>query len=91
MISGVLGILIGQALVLRSAPHAACAAVFMLINAIYIPAVEEPMLAARFGEPYREYTHAVRSPGIVGPGSVRQCSTTSTLRRDSVLSHPVGP
>jgi protein-S-isoprenylcysteine O-methyltransferase Ste14 len=60
MISGVLFILIGEAGVLRSASHLAWAAVFSLINAIYIPLFEEPMLEARFGDPYRHYTRTVR-------------------------------
>ena len=60
MISGVLFTLAGTALVLRSTPHAAWAATFALINAIYIPLSEEPGLAHRFGEEYREYCRHVR-------------------------------
>lgn len=60
MISGVIVILIGEALVLRSWPHARWAGLFALINLIYIPLTEEPMLEARFGEPYRRYLKAVR-------------------------------
>lgn len=55
MISGVLLILAGEALLLRSVPHAWWAATFALINAIYIPLLEEPMLAQRFGASYAEY------------------------------------
>jgi protein-S-isoprenylcysteine O-methyltransferase Ste14 len=32
---------------------------FTLINLAYIPLLEEPMLAVRFGEPYKRYTRAV--------------------------------
>jgi protein-S-isoprenylcysteine O-methyltransferase Ste14 len=60
MISGVMFILFGEALALRSTPHAAWAVTFLVINAIYIPLLEEPMLTARFGEPYREYRRHVR-------------------------------
>jgi protein-S-isoprenylcysteine O-methyltransferase Ste14 len=60
MISGVIFVLLGEALVLRSRPHAEWAGLFALINALYIPILEEPMLAARFGDPYRRYTRAVR-------------------------------
>jgi protein-S-isoprenylcysteine O-methyltransferase Ste14 len=59
MISGVVFVLFGEALVLRSPPHAAWAAAFLVINLIYIPVLEEPMLEARFGEPYREYRRNV--------------------------------
>lgn len=60
MISGVIFVLIGEACILRSRPHAEWAGLFALINLVYIPLLEEPMLAARFGEPYRQYTRAVR-------------------------------
>jgi protein-S-isoprenylcysteine O-methyltransferase Ste14 len=33
---------------------------FTLINVIYIPLIEEPMLADRFGEPYDRYRRHVR-------------------------------
>jgi protein-S-isoprenylcysteine O-methyltransferase Ste14 len=59
MISGVIFVLLGEACVLRSRPHAMWAALFVLINALYIPMVEEPMLEARFGEPYVRYKRAV--------------------------------
>jgi protein-S-isoprenylcysteine O-methyltransferase Ste14 len=59
MISGVLLVLIGEALLLLSWPHATWALLFFVINAIYIPLLEEPMLAERFGESYREYCRHV--------------------------------
>jgi protein-S-isoprenylcysteine O-methyltransferase Ste14 len=60
MISGVLCVLLGEACILRSQPHAVWAGLFLAINAVYIPLSEEPMLSARFGEPYARYTRAVR-------------------------------
>lgn len=59
MISGVLFVLFGEALLLRSAPHAEWAAAFLVINLIYIPLLEEPGLEARFGDCYREYCRHV--------------------------------
>ena len=41
-------------------PHAAWAVTFLVINMIYISLLEEPMLAARFGDDYREYRRHVR-------------------------------
>ena len=60
MISGVIFVLFGEALVLRSSPHAGWALVFLLVNIIYIPALEEPFLEQRFGDSYREYCGHVR-------------------------------
>ncbi|HXU30704.1 MAG TPA: isoprenylcysteine carboxylmethyltransferase family protein [Thermoanaerobaculia bacterium] len=59
MISGVLFVVFGEALVLLSRPHGAWAITFLAINLIYIPLLEEPMLAARFGDSYREYRRHV--------------------------------
>jgi protein-S-isoprenylcysteine O-methyltransferase Ste14 len=59
MISGVIFILAGEALLLESLPHAVWAALFVAANLIYIPLVEEPQLEARFGEPYRRYRQHV--------------------------------
>ena len=55
MISGVIFVLFGEALVLLSRPHAIWAAAFLALNLIFIPLVEEPRLAGRFGDSYREY------------------------------------
>jgi protein-S-isoprenylcysteine O-methyltransferase Ste14 len=60
MISGVIFALSGEAAALRSEAHAEWALLFTLINMIYIPLLEEPQLAARFGEPYIQYKRAVR-------------------------------
>jgi protein-S-isoprenylcysteine O-methyltransferase Ste14 len=59
MISGVLMVLAGEALALQSRSHFMWALAFFIINAIYIPLVEEPMLAMRFGERYNEYCRHV--------------------------------
>ena len=59
MISGVIFVLFGEALVLESVPHAVWAAAFLLLNCIYIPLLEEPQLEARFGDDYRRYRRHV--------------------------------
>jgi protein-S-isoprenylcysteine O-methyltransferase Ste14 len=59
MISGVILFLFGEACVLLSPFHLAWAATFLAANLVYIPRVEEPQLARRFGESYREYCRHV--------------------------------
>lgn len=59
MISGVVLFLFGEALVLLSPAHAVWAAAFLALNAVYIPAIEEPQLERRFGDSYREYCRHV--------------------------------
>jgi protein-S-isoprenylcysteine O-methyltransferase Ste14 len=59
MISGLILVLFGEALVLLSAVHAEWAATFLVVNLIYIPLVEEPMLESRFGAAYIEYCRHV--------------------------------
>ena len=59
MISGVNLILIGESLILLSSPHVSWAAVFFVINALYIPLFEEPQLADRFGDAYERYRRHV--------------------------------
>jgi protein-S-isoprenylcysteine O-methyltransferase Ste14 len=59
MISGVVFVLAGEALVMRSWPHAAWAAAVVCINLIYIPLLEEPQLEQRFGDDYREFRRHV--------------------------------
>ncbi|HWB40423.1 MAG TPA: isoprenylcysteine carboxylmethyltransferase family protein [Gemmatimonadales bacterium] len=59
MISGVTLMLFGEALVLRSRAHLLWACLFLAANALYIPLVEEPALARRFGDGYREYCRQV--------------------------------
>jgi protein-S-isoprenylcysteine O-methyltransferase Ste14 len=75
MISGVVFVLFGESLVLLSAAHAIWAGVFLAINLVYIPLVEEPALERRFGASYREYRRNVPRvlprprPWIPGGGS----------------------
>ena len=60
MIAGVIFVLTGQALLLSSKPHMAWAFTVFLINCVYIPLLEEPLLHQRFGDAYAEYTRHVR-------------------------------
>ena len=61
MISGVVLMLFSEALMLLSGPHVQWALIFLVINLIYIPLLEERQLKARFGEEYVEYCrHAPR-------------------------------
>lgn len=60
MISGVIFILFGEALVLVSWPHAQWALFFLCLNVLYIPVLEEPFLERRFGDAYRQYRRHVR-------------------------------
>ena len=55
MITGVVSILFGEALVLRSPGLLVWAVTFVLFNMIYFPLVEEPGLSKRFGPSYDEY------------------------------------
>jgi protein-S-isoprenylcysteine O-methyltransferase Ste14 len=60
MISGVIFVLVGEALVLLSRDVGWWAAIFAATNAAYIPLFEEPGLERRFGDAYREYRRHVR-------------------------------
>ena len=60
MISGVIFVLFGEALILLSRAHLNWALLFLAINFVYIPLLEEPQLEARFGDDYREYRRHVR-------------------------------
>ena len=59
MISGVLFVVLGEALILLSVAHAAWAAFFLAVNIVYIRFVEEPQLARRFGPGYDIYRASV--------------------------------
>lgn len=59
MISGVLFILFGEALLLLSQPHLVWALIFLGMNVVVIPLVEEPGLRRRFGDSYSEYCRHV--------------------------------
>lgn len=60
MIAGVILIIIAESLVFPSLLLAEWAAAFFVINAIYFPLIEEPQLASRFGDEYRQYKRHVR-------------------------------
>jgi protein-S-isoprenylcysteine O-methyltransferase Ste14 len=61
MISGVIFVLFGEALLLLSRTHARWALAFLAINAVHIPLLEEPKLRQRFGAAYDDYcTHVPR-------------------------------
>jgi protein-S-isoprenylcysteine O-methyltransferase Ste14 len=55
MIAGVLLVIAGEALILRSPVHGEWVGLFFLMNAVYFPLFEEPQLESRFGDEYREY------------------------------------
>jgi len=55
MISGVLFILLAEALLTGSSAVFIWFLLFVTMNLVYIPLLEEPGLEARFGERYREY------------------------------------
>lgn len=59
MISGVIFMIFGEALILLSIPHAMWALTFLAANFVYIPLLEEPQLRNRFGEDYAEYCNNV--------------------------------
>jgi len=55
MMIGVMLILLAEALLLQSWGIAIWFVVFLLLNLIYLPRVEEKGLEQRFGEDYRQY------------------------------------
>jgi protein-S-isoprenylcysteine O-methyltransferase Ste14 len=59
MISGVFCILLGEAMLFGSRPLLYWFVLFVLANALYIPLVEEPGLARRFGADYLRYKQNV--------------------------------
>jgi protein-S-isoprenylcysteine O-methyltransferase Ste14 len=59
MISGVLAILLGEAALLGSLALLAWFVLFFAVNAIWMPAVEEPGLERRFGAAYLAYKRNV--------------------------------
>lgn len=60
MITGVVAMVLGEALFFGSAAIGGLALAFFLINHIYFIYAEEPGLEKRFGESYREYKRNVR-------------------------------
>lgn len=63
MISGVLSILLGEAICLGSIPLLYWFILFLMLNLVYMPLVEEPGLERRFGEEYARYRRNV--PGWI--------------------------
>jgi protein-S-isoprenylcysteine O-methyltransferase Ste14 len=59
MISGVLFMLLGEAAALGSLQLLAWAGIFLAVNAVYLPLVEEPRLVRRFGREYEDYMRRV--------------------------------
>ena len=59
MISGVLCVLLGEALLFGSIAVLAWFAFVFALNAVYFPLVEEPELQQRFGADYEAYRAAV--------------------------------
>jgi protein-S-isoprenylcysteine O-methyltransferase Ste14 len=89
MISGVLLILMSEVLLIGSPRLLGWLVFFFLVNLLYIPLIEEPALANRFGERYRIYQYHVprwvprRSPWIPpwqAHNSSRQQSTSRPTR-----------
>jgi protein-S-isoprenylcysteine O-methyltransferase Ste14 len=60
MISGVLSIVLGEAVLLGSVSLLVWFAAVFAVNAVYMPLVEEPGLVRRFGEDYVTYRAHVR-------------------------------
>ncbi len=59
MISGVLSVLLGEAVLTASLPLLCWFLVAGVVNAVYIPLLEEPGLVKRFGEEYQTYKRNV--------------------------------
>jgi protein-S-isoprenylcysteine O-methyltransferase Ste14 len=59
MISGVLFILLAEGLLTGSSSVLIWFLIFLTMNLVYIPLLEEPGLEARFGERYRQYKNNV--------------------------------
>lgn len=59
MISGVMGVLLGEAMISASVAVLIWFCVFVLANTIYVPLSEEPGLVKRFGDEYEVYRRNV--------------------------------
>jgi len=59
MITGVLAVLLGEALILGSLPIVYFAAAFVVVNHVFFLAYEEPAVERRFGDEYRRYKETV--------------------------------
>jgi protein-S-isoprenylcysteine O-methyltransferase Ste14 len=59
MISGVIGVLLGEAALLGSRSLFIWSLAVVVVNLIYLPLIEEPGLCQRFGEDYQAYMRHV--------------------------------
>ena len=59
MISGVLSILLGEAILFGSVPLLVWFVIFFALNALTMPLIEEPLLESRFGSEYVTYKRNV--------------------------------
>lgn len=59
MITSILLVLLGEALILQSSPIAGWLLMFFIVNGIYFPLSEEKGLEKRFGDDYRRYKQNV--------------------------------
>ena len=81
MISGVLFVLLGQAVLLGAWPLFAWFELFLLANVIYMPLSEERGLKRRFGDEYERYCHNVPAwiprltPWTPPPGAASEDAT----------------
>ena len=92
MISGVVMVLFAEALLLFSRPHLQWALIVLLANLVYIPLIEEPLLAERFFPEYEEYRRHVprlfpRLRPWGGQGRERH-APSATIRSGSPGGHP---
>jgi protein-S-isoprenylcysteine O-methyltransferase Ste14 len=79
MIAGVFFVLLGEAVLAASLPVLGWFAVFVVVNAVYIPLAEEPGLVKRFGSDYLTYRQNVPrwiprlTPWLDEAGAALQC------------------
>jgi protein-S-isoprenylcysteine O-methyltransferase Ste14 len=90
MISGVLSILLGEAILLGSVPLLVWFLVFFALSALSMLLIEEPLLESRFGSDYVTYnrgaTPATHGSDLDRPDPIGSCEQTLQRRRlvDSV-------
>jgi protein-S-isoprenylcysteine O-methyltransferase Ste14 len=72
MITGVACVLLGEAALLGSRGILTWAGIFVAVNAVYLPLVEEPRLRRRFGSDYEAYTQQVPRWVPLRPWSARR-------------------
>ena len=86
MYVAVVGIVLGQALLLASVPLLAYAAVGWLVMASFVRWYEEPVLHETYGSEYDRYREAVRArwPRTCGPGRRPEYASPGGRRADGV-------